>query len=167
MLGTAFEIRAWPSNKNVTVTVSRGKVKVEHEGQLIAILTKDKQVSYNLETAVSGERKVKAAELLTWAQSDMTLMRCRSTRWAAHLGRRYNVKIIFKNPTGPLLFYWSLYRDRIPEEVFNILYSHQRNTRYIVNDQKQIVIDGEVQLNDYLNLKTHACKPIDEGAVAY
>jgi transmembrane sensor len=143
VLGTAFEIRAWPSNKNVTVTVSRGKVKVEHEGQLIAILTKDKQVSYNLETSVSGERKVKAAELLTWAQSDMTFDEMSFDTLAAHLGRRYNVKIIFKNPELARCFFTGRFTGTESlEEVLNIL-TATSNTRYIVNDQKQIVIDGD------------------------
>ncbi len=143
VLGTAFEIRAWPANKNVTVTVSRGKVKVEHEGHLIAILTKDKQVSYNLETSISGERKVKAAELLTWAQSDMTFDEMSFDTLAAHLGRRYNVKIMFKNPELAHCFFTGRFSGTESlEEVLNILTATSK-TSYIINDQKQIVIDGE------------------------
>ncbi|MCE6992465.1 FecR family protein [Dyadobacter sp. CY323] len=144
VLGTAFGIKAWPESKDITVTVSRGKVRVEDENHVIAILTEEKQVRYNTETTVSDKREVKSAELVGWAQMDMTFDAMPFSTLAEHLGKRYHVNITFNNPelkncsfTGRFTGTESL------EEVMNTLAATSKTTFVIDDRNETVVIDGE------------------------
>ncbi len=98
VLGTAFNITAWPGQKDITVSVTRGKVQVEDENKLIAVLTPDKQVTYNTESSVSGQQNIEATETIAWVHNDMTFDEMPLGELARHLGKRYAVNILFSNP---------------------------------------------------------------------
>ncbi len=142
VLGTAFNIAAWPGQQDITVSVTRGKVKVEDENRVIAVLTPDKQVTYNTESSASGEKPVEAAETIAWVQQDMTFDDMILDELAGHLGRRYGVNIVFGNP--------ELRECRVSgrfsgtetlEEVMHTL-SILMNTQYVISG-KDILIEGE------------------------
>lgn len=99
VLGTAFNISAWPGQNNITVSVTRGKVRVEDENKVIAVLTPDRQVTYNTEKAFASEEiPVEATGAIAWIQQDMTFDEMSLEELAGHLGRRYGVNITFGNP---------------------------------------------------------------------
>ncbi len=98
VLGTAFNIAAWPGQQDITVSVTRGKVRVEDENRVIAVLTPDKQVTYNTVSSYSGEKPVEAAETIAWVQQDMTFDEMPLGELTKRLGRRYMVNILFSNP---------------------------------------------------------------------
>lgn len=142
VLGTAFNVKAWPGQKEVTVTVTRGKVRVEDETQLVAVLTSDKQVVYNTNTAISEEKKVTTEGVVEWWQRDMTFEEMSFGELAVQLEKRYDVTITFKNPelkncrmTGRFSGTETL------QEVFTVL-STTSNTTYSLKDS-ELVIDGE------------------------
>jgi ferric-dicitrate binding protein FerR (iron transport regulator) len=73
VLGTAFNIKAWPADKEVTITVTRGKVKVENEKGLVGILTPDQQLSINTQVNTAKQQAVNAENVLSWKNSEYTL----------------------------------------------------------------------------------------------
>lgn len=97
VLGTAFNIKAWPDQKDITVSVSRGKVQVEDDKKLIAVLTSDKQVTYHTESSISDQKHVEAEIPTAWVQQDMTFDDMPLVELAGHLSKRYGVEIRFKN----------------------------------------------------------------------
>ncbi len=142
VLGTAFNITAWPGQQDITVSVTRGKVRVEDENRVIAVLTPDKQVTYNTVSSVSGEKPVEATETIAWLQQDMTFDDMELEELADHLGRRYGVNIKFANPelqkcrvTGRFTGTETL------EEVMRTL-SILVNTQYIISG-KEVLIEGD------------------------
>lgn len=97
VLGTAFTIKAWPNQKDITVSVSRGKVQVEDDQKLIAVLTNDKQVTYHIDSDQSDEIHIPADQSTAWIQQDMTFDDMPFGELARRLSKRYGVEIRFKN----------------------------------------------------------------------
>src|SRR5690606_22599672 len=50
VLGTAITIKAWVNKIDITVNVSRGKVSIEDDEILIAVLTNDKQDTTHIDS---------------------------------------------------------------------------------------------------------------------
>jgi ferric-dicitrate binding protein FerR (iron transport regulator) len=97
VLGTAFNIEAYPDRPSVTVTVRRGKVKIEEEkgGKLLGILLPDQQIVYNpgkVETV-----PVKAAETVAWLKKGMDFNAVPFEDIADQINEQYQVKIRFAN----------------------------------------------------------------------
>ena len=143
VLGTAFNIKAWPDQKEIVVTVARGKVKVQDSNNNTTLLTANKQVTLNTRSKVSAEVKTVKSDILTsWTRTDMIFDAVAFGELAAILSKRYDVKITFKNPeirncliTGRFSGAESL------DEVFKIL-SITSNTKYLLTD-KELIVDGE------------------------
>jgi ferric-dicitrate binding protein FerR (iron transport regulator) len=144
VLGTAFNIQAYSGQKTIIVTVTRGRVKVEQGKKLLAILTPNKQLtaSTDQKQATDIQKKVVAVRTLDWARTDMSFDAMPFSQLAAHLDKRYDVQITFKNPalagcpiTGTFTGTESL------TEVLTIL-SQTRGTSYAING-KEVVIDGK------------------------
>jgi transmembrane sensor len=144
VLGTAFNIQAYPGQKTIIVTVTRGRVKVERGKSLLAILTPNKQLtaSTDQKQATGTQKKVIAVRAIDWAKTDMSFDAMPFSQLAAHLGKRYDVQITFKNPaladcpiTGTFNGTESL------TEVLTIL-SQTRGTSYAIIG-KEVVIDGK------------------------
>ncbi len=96
VLGTAFNIKAWPQQKDITVSVARGKVKVEGPNKVLALLTSDKQFTYNTENATSNEKLIEITP--TWMQDDVTFDDLPFKDIASILSKRYMQSIQFASP---------------------------------------------------------------------
>lgn len=97
VLGTAFNIKAYP-NQKITVSVTRGKVIItDADKKILAILLPDQQVVYNELTRVTDQHKVKALQMIEWANSDMQFIDMPFKQLADRLSRRYNVEVKFQH----------------------------------------------------------------------
>ncbi|MBS1610279.1 MAG: FecR domain-containing protein [Bacteroidetes bacterium] len=99
VLGTAFNIKAYPDSKDVTISVIRGKVRVENQKKILSILTPDQQITCRNAVAESSQPlKVDAASIIAdWTRQDMVFEDVSFQTVADLLSRRYNVSINFKN----------------------------------------------------------------------
>jgi ferric-dicitrate binding protein FerR (iron transport regulator) len=96
VLGTAFNIKS--DEKQVIVSVTRGKVKVESGSTILAVLTPNEQVQYDVPEAVSVRHTVNAASIVThWTQEDMVFNGIPFEEIANLLSKRYGVPVQFKN----------------------------------------------------------------------
>lgn len=66
VLGTAFNIKAYPFSKNVQVTVSKGKVQVSRNEQMIAILQKGQQIRVGEADTAIRRRSIDAEKVNFW-----------------------------------------------------------------------------------------------------
>jgi transmembrane sensor len=71
VLGTAFNIRAYPDQKNITVTVRRGKVQVSNEKTVIGIINRNQQITFNTRDEDVAQTTVKSHEVTTWMEKDI------------------------------------------------------------------------------------------------
>ena len=143
VLGTAFNIRAYPGN-TVNVSVVRGKVKVESSSGILAVLTPNKQLiaSSSIPDSNPVTKSINAKKAMSWAAQGMTFENISFQDLAVKIEKRYGVSIIFKNPllqqcpiTGSFSGTESL------KEVLDIL-SQTRGTYYEI-DGNVVSISGK------------------------
>jgi transmembrane sensor len=99
VLGTAFNIKAYHPGSDVTVTVTRGKVRVEDEGQILAILTPDQQLAWNAKAGGDRLQKtdVHAEAVIAWKNTDLIMDDVTLEEAAKLLAERYGLKVRFLN----------------------------------------------------------------------
>ena len=98
VLGTAFDIKAWPNQKNVIVSVTRGKVRVENEQKVLAVLTINQQLNYDFQHAVTKQGKVNAEDMVNdWTRNEMNFDGVTLESIAQILSKRYGKNISISN----------------------------------------------------------------------
>jgi len=94
VLGTAFDIKAWPGQKNVVVSVTRGKVRVEDDKKILAVLTVNQSINYDLRNTDAKQQTVNAEEVVNdWTKQDMVFDRTSFESIAQILSKRYGKNI--------------------------------------------------------------------------
>jgi len=94
VLGTAFNIKAYPGEKNITISVSRGSVRVNRPDSWIATLTRGQQVKVHEEEVEPAlERTVPLSEIAAWQQGIIVYDDETLSSIIADLQRVYNVNI--------------------------------------------------------------------------
>ncbi|KAA6301469.1 MAG: hypothetical protein EZS26_002343 [Candidatus Ordinivivax streblomastigis] len=94
VLGTAFSIQAWKNQKNVVVTVARGKVRVENNAEVLAILTAHQQLDYDLQQSQIQIVKTNVEQDTNeWIKEDMTFNQVSLNQIVTVLEKRYKVNI--------------------------------------------------------------------------
>lgn len=98
VLGTAFTIKAEEGVEDVSVTVQRGKVRVEREEKIMAELTSNQQVEVRQTLEIPKQQEVKEIETTwEWTAQDMRFDAQAFGELTLKLERRYDVEIRFKN----------------------------------------------------------------------
>jgi len=96
VLGTAFDVKALPGDKTVTVTVTRGKVKVSDNNRLLGIIVPNQQITFNKQRAVSTQNSIDARTCTIWtARGDLYFENVTFGEAAKVLEERFKVKILF------------------------------------------------------------------------
>lgn len=95
VLGTAFNIKE--GNHSVEITVTRGKVKVEDEGKLLGILTRNQQISFNISTKTAVEKIVDVQSVIAWQDTDLLFDDITFAEAAIQLQQHFHVHISFSN----------------------------------------------------------------------
>jgi len=144
VLGTAFNIRAMPDDKKITVSVTHGKVKVENDRQLLAVLTPNQQVTYQPVTAVVSKDTVNAISLVTdWTKHEMVFEGQSFEEVAALLSRRYGVEIRFKRDGLKRCSIKAFFNGtETLENVINVLCIIS-NASHSMPDERTVLLDGE------------------------
>jgi len=97
VLGTAFNIRA-DSSSHITVTVSRGKVKVEDGTKPLALLLSNQQVTVDTFSGRSISATVNAAAVTEWNRKDLKFDDTPLSEVALAVETRFGLPIVFSDP---------------------------------------------------------------------
>ncbi|WEK35911.1 MAG: FecR domain-containing protein [Candidatus Pseudobacter hemicellulosilyticus] len=73
VLGTSFNIKAWPADQEVVVTVTKGKVQVADQSRVLGVITPDQQLSVNTQNGQARQAAVNAASEVSWKEAEYTL----------------------------------------------------------------------------------------------
>lgn len=146
VLGTAFNINAWADSDDITVTVARGKVKVEDiNNNTLGVLTPNRQIKYDKVNAKSIEKAVQSTEYLKWKEEEDLLLSDVSVAEAAELLEdRYKVKIAISDNQIKSKRFTTIVRKG--EELDRILHSISEfnNASYNYDkDKNSVVIDAK------------------------
>ncbi|MGX5818912.1 FecR family protein [Chitinophaga lutea] len=143
VLGTAFNIKAFDHMPEVTVSVTRGKVKVEAvEGnRLLAVLNPNQQVVYSSREMTAFSRPADLSEL-RWIGHDMVFEDQRFSDIVSTLSSRYHADIRFEDPAlGNCLIRASFNGTEPLEKVLDVLCG-VRNVTYTTDEDYNILIKG-------------------------
>ena len=97
VLGTSFNVKAYPENKEVTVTVATGKVMVSSKNDEL-ILTPNEQGVYSKEHTGISKQEVEIASFIEWKDGTLRLENISLLEAAKVMEKWYGVKIRFENP---------------------------------------------------------------------
>jgi ferric-dicitrate binding protein FerR (iron transport regulator) len=97
VLGTAFNVRAWPQAGEVKVTVDRGKVQVGDSSRTYGTITRDQQIAVNTATYDFRQSDVKATLATEWKSTYLILEDISLVDAAALIEARYHIRIQFEN----------------------------------------------------------------------
>lgn len=99
VLGTAFNIKAYPGEENITVSVSRGKVKVTRKDGWEATLETGQELKLRELENQAREKHIPAAEVAAWQQGSLIYDDVTFKDIIADLQRVYNVSIRIADPS--------------------------------------------------------------------
>ncbi len=97
VLGTAFSLKADPNDELITLTVTHGKVRVEDDKKLVAVLVADKKLTYNKLTNMAEEKAVDANKEIDWKKPDLLFKNNTFEYIANELEIAYGVRIVFES----------------------------------------------------------------------
>jgi ferric-dicitrate binding protein FerR (iron transport regulator) len=96
VLGTAFDLRAY-AGQDVTVTVSRGKVKVGNETEVFGELLPDQQFTYHRKSARTETRALAAEKVLDWKADFLILDDVTVGEALDKIADRFHVRVAFND----------------------------------------------------------------------
>ncbi|WP_212005975.1 FecR family protein [Chitinophaga sp. HK235] len=143
VLGTAFNISAYPGQEEITVSVTRGKVKVEEGSKVLAVLTPDQQIVYNTKNAAAIQQAVNAMAKASWTTTDMVFENATFETIANTLSKRYEVNIQFSDDAlkqCPIRV--SFAGTESLEEVLDVICA-VRNATYKIENGHDVLIKGK------------------------
>lgn len=142
VLGTTFNIKAYPGEKNITVTVKKGRVRVEDKEQVLGVLETDRQIIYDTEKLVARQQQVNAIAAAGWMKEDMIFDNTAFAVITAQLSERYNVAVRFKDQDLGKCPVTASFNGTEPlEEVLTVV-CITRNATYTIRNGV-VVIDGK------------------------
>lgn len=99
VLGTAFNINAYPGRENIIVSVSRGKVRVNYDDKEMAVLTQGQQVKVSNTSNTVVQKKQAITEAAPWQQGNLKYDDETIRDIVADLERNYDVTIRLQSET--------------------------------------------------------------------
>lgn len=96
VLGTAFNINA--CDKNIVVTVTKGKVKVENQKGEYSILKRNDQITVDVASSHIQKQTVDADAVIRWKKPYFLFNDVTMGEAAAELQQFFHVTIVFDNP---------------------------------------------------------------------
>ncbi len=98
VLGTAFNIKAIPGEKDIIVTVKRGKVRVSNNNKVLGVITPNQQITYDRQKIISVVSAVSNESYLDWQDKDLLIDNLTISEAARLMEERYKVTIVINDP---------------------------------------------------------------------
>ncbi|HEU5147188.1 MAG TPA: FecR domain-containing protein [Chryseosolibacter sp.] len=147
VLGTTFNIRGYPEEESIAVTVATGKVSVEvvsDQDQKTAteFLVTGEQGLYQKGSANITKTNVNLEKYLAWKDGTILLESASLEEATGILGRWYNAEFVFKNPALKTCTIDGKFRnDQLPNILENLRFL--LGIEYRIEEGNRIIIDGK------------------------
>jgi ferric-dicitrate binding protein FerR (iron transport regulator) len=143
VLGTAFDIRAFPGQENVVVTVSRGKVRVENGSRTLGVLRCNEQITVNSKAGHPVKQTANTAEVMRWKAEDILFDDEPVSAVAAALEKRFGVSIRLENSDlGNCRVTASFLHHETAEDIIRVV-SGITHMQYRADSANTILLTGE------------------------
>lgn len=147
VLGTSFNIRDYPEDQTIAVTVATGKVKIEsandqHQETASQLLVPGEQGVYNKQSASIAKTQVKLEKYLAWKGGTILLEGVSLKEATDILSRWYDAEFVFKNPALETCTIDGKFRN---DKLVNILENLRflMGIEYRIEEGNKVIIDGE------------------------
>lgn len=142
VLGTAFNIKAYKDEKNITVTVTRGKVSVSDENKVLGVITPNQQLSFNKVQDNAIQVAVNSTQTVEWQSKDLFFEDLTMQEAVSDLEQRFNVKITFANDAvKKCRFTGTFLHGEKLKDILQVICDFN-NATYKTTDDGSIVING-------------------------
>lgn len=122
VLGTRFNVKAYPSEERITTTLTSGKVEVNIPSQSPKILRPNEQLSYNRKTSHISIAAIPATDTESWVTGKLIFTNASLPEIEQTLERRYNVVIDNRIPlSGTTRYTVRFLQNEDLEQVLNVL----------------------------------------------
>lgn len=122
VLGTRFNVKAYPDDEKITTTLTSGKVKVNVPSQNPEILSPNEQLTYNKKTSHINIAEIPATDADCWVTGKLIFTNASLTEIQQTLERRYNVTISnYTSLAGNARYTVRFLQNENLEQVLNVL----------------------------------------------
>jgi ferric-dicitrate binding protein FerR (iron transport regulator) len=98
VLGTAFDIRAYSTDKSIEVTVDHGKVQVLKAGANLGLLSDREQLRFDRGTDSFHALHVALKPVMAWKPEEISFDDITMEEAARRIGQRFKTGFVFANP---------------------------------------------------------------------
>jgi transmembrane sensor len=95
VLGTSFNVKAYPGDPNITVAVTSGKVQVSTKEKDMGVVLPDEQVNFDKQENAFTKIKTNLTPVIAWKEEDLVLDSVTLGEAAVIIGNKYHVEIHF------------------------------------------------------------------------
>jgi transmembrane sensor len=146
VLGTVFNIKAWSGESQVTVTVTRGSVKVAAGGKQIGVINANQQISVDQSAAqISKNDTVNVQPVVNWIQEDIIFSNVTYAAAAKVLSEKYGVQVVFRdNDLQDCRFTTSFKNQSSLEDILTVLCAFNQSS-FNIKDSIVTISGGSCQ----------------------
>lgn len=142
VLGTAFNIKESLLAKTVTVTVTRGKVKVGDNQNTYNVIIPDEQVVIDESSTKHTKKLIKAESVIEWTNEDIYFDDVSIKDVTKQLQERFKVSIVFSNEQiKTCKFSATFLKSQSLEQILKVI-GEFNQIKYQFKDAKTIILDG-------------------------
>lgn len=143
VLGTAFNIKAYPDQKQITVTVTRGKVKVGDNKKTFGVIIPNESIAVNTTINTYKLEKVNAEDAVEWKKQYLVLDDISLEEAAVLIDNRYHVNISFsKEELKNCRISATFLNNESLEQVLTVV-AGVINAAYSLQPNDQVIFTGE------------------------
>lgn len=145
VLGTRFNVKAYPDEHQITTTLTSGKVQVNTNREDTYILEPNQQLTFNKDTKEINIHEIASEQTTAWINGQLIFMDATIDEIMQTLERRFDVSININNPiSSSKLYTVKFYRNENLEDILDILedvigfsYTKQDNSISIIKNNSK------------------------------
>lgn len=135
VLGTAFNISTDKLGNQVKVAVTRGKVQVAKEGEVLGLLMPNQQIVYERQHQSHVQRNIDTEVVLDWLPDDLYFDNITFGEAALALAKQYDVQIKFSNEKlKNCRFTGTIKKDKTLDQALRVICEFNKATYKIKNN---------------------------------
>ncbi|HEY4205180.1 MAG TPA: FecR domain-containing protein [Puia sp.] len=141
VLGTSFNIKAYPSDRSVEITVAHGKVQVLEEKKNMGLLSDAQQMRLRTDSILYELKKVDVTPVIAWRPREIRFDDITLSEVGKQVQQRFGKVLRFSNPSlGNCRVTATFYEDDDLDEIMTVICGISQST-YAIRDN-EIAIDG-------------------------
>lgn len=141
VLGTTFNVEAYPNKTDVKVTLATGKVSIDAEGKK-AILIPSEQAIFNREKLNIVTKKVDIQKYLEWKDGVLRFENSTLADAVEKLEKWYNVTIEFENRNLSKCTFTGVFKNERLQTILEHLTFVKQNIKYEFVSERKIILKG-------------------------